>query len=220
METPLIMTGKSAHTRLPLASLGKLTLIALVGLALCLTYLQAAIIGALIPPLAVFTVISLLIAGIVGIGWRWAPALGTLWSIFIMVGNSEATIYNLAHPNNTHQFNFTVVTLAVMVIGIVAGIGATIQNYRVAERSTLRFLPSALIALGALCLGAMLVAAIPQGGASAGVSAETLAMLPALSVANNMFDQTEIHARVGETIALRLENRDREAHSFDIDELK
>src|SRR5262245_26100956 len=219
METPLIMTGKSAHTRLPLASLGKLTLIALVGLALCLTYLQAAIIGTLIPPLAIFTAISLLIAGIVGIGWRWAPALGALWSIFMIVGNSEDIIYNFAHPSNAHQFNFTVVTLAVAVVGVVAGVSATVQNYRGRERSTPRVLPFALTALIALCLGAILVAAIPQGGASAGVSAEVLSGLPALSVASSAFDQQEIHAKVGETIALRLDNRDSEAHSFEIDEL-
>jgi heme/copper-type cytochrome/quinol oxidase subunit 2 len=219
METPLIMTDKSAPTRLLPATLGKLTLIALVGLALCLAYLQAAIIGALIPPLAVFAVVSLVVAGVVGIGWRWAPALGALWSAFIIVGNSEAIAYNFAHPNNTHQFNFTVITLAVAVVGVVAGVSAAVQNYRGAERSTPRSLPVVLTALVALCLGAILVAAIPQGGASAGVSAEVLSGLSALSVASSAFDQQEIHAKVGETIALRLDNRDSEAHSFDIDEL-
>src|SRR5262245_17712936 len=103
LETQLNMVGKSARTRLPLASLGRLTLLALVGLALCLAYLQAAIIGTLIPPLAVFAAISLLMAGIVGFGWRWAPALGALWSIFIIVGNSEGIFYNFAHPNNAQQ---------------------------------------------------------------------------------------------------------------------
>src|SRR5262249_9884412 len=205
METPLTITGKSAPTRLPLASLGRLTLLALVGLALCLAYLQAAIIGALIPPLAVFAVISLLLAGIVGIGWRWAPALGALWSIFIIVGNSEDIIYNFAHPNNTQQFNFTVVTLAVAVAGVVARVSAAVQNYRRAERAPPRSLPFALTALVALCLGAILVTAIPQGGASAGVSAEMLSGLPALRVASSTFDQQEIHAKLGETIALRLD---------------
>jgi heme/copper-type cytochrome/quinol oxidase subunit 2 len=213
------MDRKSARTRTPLAALGKLTLIGLVGLGLCLAYLQAAIIGMLIPPLAVFTVVSLVIAGVVGTGWRWAPALGTLWSIFIIVGNTEEITYNLAHPNNTQQFNFTVVILAVAVVGVVAGISAAVQNYRSAERSTPGVLPFALTALVALCLGAILVAAVPQGGASAGVSAEALSGLPALTVASSAFDQQEIHAKVGETIALRLDNRDSEGHSFDIDEL-
>ena len=217
METPLIMARTSART--PLAALGKLTLVALVGLALCLAYLQAAIIGMLIPPLAVFTVISLLVAGIVATGWRWAPALGTLWSIFLIAGNNQEFSYNLAHPSNTQEFNFSVVILAVAVVGALAGISAVAQNYRGAERSTPRVLPFALTALVALCVGAILVAAIPQGGASAGVSAEVLSGLPALTVASSAFDQQEIRAKVGETIALRLDNRDGEAHSFDIDEL-
>jgi uncharacterized cupredoxin-like copper-binding protein len=33
----------------------------------------------------------------------------------------------------------------------------------------------------------------------------------------NTFDQTELQARVGETVALRLENNDTQTHSFDID---
>jgi hypothetical protein len=64
METT--MERQRARTRQPLAALGKATVAALVGLALCLTYLQVAIIGALIPPLAVFAVVSLVVAGIVG----------------------------------------------------------------------------------------------------------------------------------------------------------
>jgi hypothetical protein len=167
MATPLTIAGTSARTRLPLATLGKLTLIALLGLALCLAYLQAAIIGALIPPLAVFTVVSLLVAGLVGIGWRWTPALGALWSAFLIDGNSADVIYNFAHPNHTHQFTFTVVTLAMAVVGVAAGVSAAVQNYRGGARSTPRVPPFVLTAL----------------------------------------------------VALRLDNRDSEAHSFDIDEL-
>jgi nitrite reductase (NO-forming) len=50
------------------------------------------------------------------------------------------------------------------------------------------------------------------------VSAETLAALPALTTANHKFDQAELHAAAGETVALRLENADASGHSFDIDE--
>lgn len=127
--------------------------------------------------------------------------------------------YNLAHPASTHEFGFALILLAIATVGIVAGIGATVQNYRSAERRTPRALPFALTALAALCLGALLVAAIPQGGANAGVSDAALAGLPALTTINSAFSQLEIHAKVGEMVALRLENGDGEAHSFDIDEL-
>jgi nitrite reductase (NO-forming) len=69
-----------------------------------------------------------------------------------------------------------------------------------------------------LVLGASLVAAIPRGGA-AGVGAEVLADLPVVAAAGVRFEQAELRAQVGETVALRLENRDAAGHSFDIDEL-
>ena len=50
------------------------------------------------------------------------------------------------------------------------------------------------------------------------MSPETLASLPALTAANFTFSQPEIRVKVGETVALRLENADSEGHSFDIDE--
>ena len=71
----------------------------------------------------------------------------------------------------------------------------------------------------ALCIGAILVALIPQQGAAAGVSTETLTGLPALKTSNMKFDQAEIRAKVGETLALRLDNADSIPHSFDIDAL-
>jgi hypothetical protein len=50
MQTPMAVTR--THNRLPLAALGKLTVAGLVGLALALIHLQAAMIGTLVPPLA------------------------------------------------------------------------------------------------------------------------------------------------------------------------
>jgi heme/copper-type cytochrome/quinol oxidase subunit 2 len=217
METPLTMPRSFART--PLATLGRLTVAALVGLALCFIYLQAVMIGMVIPPLAVFGVISLIVAGVVAMGWRWTPLLGALWGGFMIAGNSDTLVYNLTHPSDVHSLAFSMVYLAMAIIVVAAGISATVQNYRRAERTTPRLLPFALTALAALCLGAILVAAIQQGGASAGVSDEALAGLPALTAVNSAFAQQKIHAKVGEMVALRLENNDSEAHAFDIDEL-
>jgi plastocyanin len=52
-----------------------------------------------------------------------------------------------------------------------------------------------------------------------GVSPEALAQLPALVSGRNRFNQAELRARVGEIVALRLENSDTAGHYFDIDEL-
>ncbi len=82
-----------------------------------------------------------------------------------------------------------------------------------------RWLRGFLIGTAALVLGASLGATIPPSDATAGVSAEALAQLPALVSRRNRFNQAELRARVGEIVALRLENSDTAGHYFDIDEL-
>jgi len=216
METPIAV--RRTRDRMPLAALGKLTVAGLVGLALALIYLQAAMIGRLIPPLAVFTVISLVVAGVVMVGWRWAPLLGALWSIFMVVGNTDNSIYSLTHPAEFRSFVFVVFLLAMALIGVGAGIAATVQNYRGGERHAPGALPITLAALVGLASGAILVAAGAGSSANAGVSPAALAALPALKTANFAFDQVEIRVKAGEMVALRLENGDTVRHSLDVDE--
>jgi len=216
MKTPIAITHN--RTRLPLTALDKLTVVGLVGLALALIYLQAAMSGRLIPPLAVFTVISLVVAGVVMVGWRWAPLLGALWSIFMVVGTSDNIAYSLTHPAQFRSFVLVVFLLAMALIGVGAGIAATVQNYRGGERRAPTALPVALATLVGVAAGAILVAAVAGSSENAGVSPAALAALPALKTANFAFDQAELRVKAGETVALRLENSDTVRHSFDVDE--
>jgi nitrite reductase (NO-forming) len=128
-------------------------------------------------------------------------------------------VYGLSNPSDTVVFALHVVWLPVMLIACLAGLAATVQNYRSApaEQRAPRWLPYALTAVAALCSGAILVALIPQPGAAAALSAETLASLPALRSNQMRFDQAKIRAQVGETVALRLDNADSMPHSFDLD---
>lgn len=217
MDAPMAMPRTG--TRVPVSALGRLTVIALIGLGLGLVYLQAVMIGMLIPPLAVFTVLSLVFAGINLIGWRWTPLLGALWSVFLVAGNSSNIVYNLNHPAEFRGFVFTVFLISMAIIGLVAGIAAGVQNYRGQNRAAPRAMPIGLATLAGVAVGAILVALTAQSSVTAGVSPSTLQGLPGLTAANFTFDQPELHARVGETVALRLENSDSEGHSFDIDEL-
>ncbi|HEY3230215.1 MAG TPA: cupredoxin domain-containing protein [Roseiflexaceae bacterium] len=216
METSIAVTR--TRNRLPLAALGKLSVAGLVGLALALIYLQAAMIGTLVPPLAVFTVISLVVTGVVMVGWRWAPLLGALWSILMVVGNTDNIVYSLTHPAEFRSFVFVVFLLAMALIGVSAGIAATVQNYRGGQRLAPSSLPVALATLVGVAAGAILVAAVAGSSENAGVSSAALAKLPALKTANFAFDQAEIRVKAGETVALRLENSDTVRHRFDVDE--
>jgi plastocyanin len=218
MET----TMKRPHTRFrkPLAALGKLTVATLVGIALAVIYVMAALFGAVDPIGLVFSAIPLLFVGIILIGWRWAPLLGVLISGLLLAFIGPMLPFILTSPSEP-MFAPILIILVLAVLGIGLGIGATVQNYRYApaDRRMPRWLPAILVGVVGLVVGALLVAAIPQPGSAAGISPEALAELPALTTQNFAFGQKEIRAKVGETVALRLENAvDPETHYFELDE--
>jgi plastocyanin len=216
-------TMTATHTRFarkPLAALGKLTLITLVGFAVLLIAFMILVIGEFVPPVLVVAAIPLIIAGVVATGWRWAPLLGTLvFSLLLallVIGASEI-VFTLSHPGGA-LFTFLLIVIPVLAIGFVASISATVQNYRSVERQSPRWLPGALMIVAGLVVGAVAVGSIPQPRDALGVSPETLAALPAVTLENFAPDKA-VHVKAGETIALRLENPSGGAHAFVVDEL-
>jgi plastocyanin len=192
---------------------------ALVGNVLVGAVMQVQV-STLIPPLMMIMALTLVIAALCASRWRWAPLLAVLWSVASIIPGLEPYTYSLTHPAETSGFAVTLVGLALSIIIVVAGVAATVSAERqVADGRAPRWLTGFLVGMATFVLGASLVAAIPQAEAAAGVSPEALAQLPALATMNNRFDQAELRAKVGETVALRLENSDGGPHSFDIDEL-
>ena len=222
MDTPMVGTRPLA--RQPLTALGKLTVAALLGLVLLSIYVQALIFGQVETALIVYVAVMLSAAGLVAGyplgGWRWTPLLGALLSGAIVGGNSPTVIHDLMHPESFQLFVVVVVSVALAVVGLVAGSGAAAQNYGLAQRRTPRWFPGALAGLAGICLGAALVAAIPREAAGSSISPEMLAGLPTLVAPGGFkFDRSVIQAKTGETLALRLDNTSTTEHSFDIDEL-
>jgi len=216
MSTPLVVTQTQERMRLP--TLRRVMIASLVGTVLVYIVLQALIIQMLVPPLAIITALTLVVAGVCATRWRWAPHLAVLWCVLSIIPGLEHYRYDLAHPAEISTFITTVLILGLLLVAVVASIATIIYGDRqVAEGRTPRWLTSFLIGMATFALGANLVAAIPPRHATTGVSAEVLAQLPALVSGRNTFSQTELRARVGETMALRLENTDTMVHSFDID---
>src|SRR5258708_30019487 len=104
---------------------------------------------------------------------RWAPALGsgvafltaTLWLF------APDYQYDFTHPGgNVIDFILLVIILAFALVVVVAGVGATIQNYQSAEPRTLQGLRLFLTALSGIVVGmivvALIVAANPQAGSA------------------------------------------------------
>jgi heme/copper-type cytochrome/quinol oxidase subunit 2 len=170
-------------------------------------------------------IVELVFAGVVALRFRWAPAIGALLGALLLVEGSIFLSRELTEPANAANFAFAAVFFATSAVALVAGIGATVQNYR-APRSrpfvappAPRWIYPALLAFAALVFGGILTTAIQSRGALPGVSPEALAALPALKARDFQFEQPKITAKVGESVALRLENADTSTHYFEIDEL-
>jgi len=216
MSTPLAVTYTQGRRR-P-STLRTAIIAGLVGNVVVNVILQVLIVQALIVPLTIIMVLTLLIASVCATRWRWAPLLAVLWVVVSVVPGAEPYIYNLTHPAETGKFIATLLSLVLLLIAVVAGVTEMIYgSQQVAEGRAPHWLMRFLIGTASFVLGASLVAMIPPPDASAGVSAEALAQLPALVSGRNTFEQAELRARVGQTVALRLENRDTQTHSFDID---
>jgi len=131
-----VRTGAGAtyarpRQRAPLTALGKLAVAALVGLALSYLYLVVVLIGGFVP-LAITVPVALLLAGLVATGWRPAPAiaafvclLGLLPELPMLPGHLQQV------TTNPPAFVVNVLVIfPLFVVAIVAGIAATVQNYR------------------------------------------------------------------------------------------
>ncbi len=217
MSTPLAVTHMQAPARLP--TLRAVMIAGLVGNVLVNIVLQALILRTLIPPLAIIMTLTLVVAGVCATRWRWAPHLAVLWCVLSVVAGLEPYIDSLTRPAETGTFIDTLLGLALLLVTVVAGGVAMIYGDRqVAEGRTPRWLRGFVNGLATFVVGASLVAAIPQDTVAAGVSREALAALPALTTKGHKFDQPEIRAKIGETVALRLDNADTSLHYLDIDE--
>ena len=216
MET--LLTQPTVRRHVQLSALTKLTIAALIGMAGAIAYAQIRITGEFDPILTTFAVIMLLVAAVITTGWRFMPLIGAVLSVMVVAGNSGPVIYDLTHPETFHLFTFMVVAVTLALAGTVAGVSATVQNYRSQERRTPRVMVPALAALAGLCLGAILIGALPREAGTL-VSPEVLAGLPAVTTPDFTFAQTQLTAKAGELVALRLENTHTAPHSFDVDEL-
>jgi plastocyanin len=218
MSTPMAVSHTQGR-RHP-STLRSVMITGLVGNVVVNTILQALILQTMIVPLAIIMALTLLVAGVCATRWRWAPHLAVFWCVVSVVPGLEPYTYDLTHPAETGTFIATLVSLVLLLVTVVAGVAATVSSERqVADGRAPRWLKGFLGGTATFVLGASLVAMIPVADVTAGVSAETLAQLPALASGRNTFDQAELRAKVSQTVALRLENSDTQTHSFDIDAL-
>ena len=207
------------RARTSFSATGKATLALTLAVALILIVDLTLIIREFVPPVAIFAAIGLVVVGVIATGWRWAPALASLYNVLLLLAYGDF-IREEFHWPTSFMFQTTMVLTGVAIVAIVAGVVATVQNYRAAGavRPMPRwFVPFATAVLG-LVAGIIVLAAIPRLGIYADVSPQALATMTAITVRDNAFDDAEIRARVGETVSLHFINAGRAPHSFDVDE--
>jgi hypothetical protein len=130
--------------------------------------------GVAVLPILILAMPVLLSALAVATRWRWAPLFAAVM-VLITTGlplAGQQDTYELLHPAQFVPFLLGVIALAVAMVAIVAGIAATIQNYRgVGETSHLpRWATLSLGGLANMVLGillvSLLVSVVPQNGAA------------------------------------------------------
>ena len=202
--------GRSPAAPLAYAAAGALLLSA-AGLA----WLMLGVFGALVPPVALFVLLGIGFAVAILAGWRRAPGLAVAYGVAFAALNGAHAAAELAQPTGT---SFAPVLLAAIgaAVALVAGVGALVAGAR-----RPRWLVPVLAAVAGGWGGAAAVSTAARVASAEvpGVSPRALAALPAVVARAHAFVGGEIRVRAGERVALRLENADGVAHSFDVDEL-
>jgi len=192
--------------RQPLSTLGKLSVTALLGGALSSGGL-ALIIG--LPdnvPLLITTAALLIVAGLVALGLRWIPVLGTLLSgIFLtFMSGQPDVIYHMTHPKEGNFAPFVLDTLlfAFLVVTLGATLSTTVQNYWQRERHTPRWLTAVLSGVAGIVIGAILIAAIAQPAATTSTGSMTPGGEPVVHMGPGNFLQSSVTVPKGSKLLL------------------
>src|SRR5579863_5058577 len=163
----VIQENPKTRTRLPLSTLNKVTFVALLGQALAVTASLLIILllyGAFAPPILIGIVPALIAAGLIVARLRWSPALGTVQALLTMtlfLLLDPTFLYALSHPGDSFiDFTVDLLILAFALIVIVAGIGATIQNYRGSVPRQQRWLQPVLTGFTGIVVGMLVIAAL------------------------------------------------------------
>jgi hypothetical protein len=119
-----------AVKRAPLSELNRITIGALLLIAVALVYLQVILNRMFIPPVSVFAGLCVLVAGLIAAGWRWASLLAAGLVLVMLIGNWGPTLFDLQHPELTHDFGFALLLVATILVCVAAGLGAFVQRWR------------------------------------------------------------------------------------------
>ena len=118
------------NKRSPLSPAGKVTVVAL--LVAAAGFAIQIVSGVDVPTVPPGLVIMLVAAALVAFGpWRWTPVVGVVVGLFLLVGFfASGSVGSLLAPDRSGVFVGAWVQFLAVIVTVVAGIVAAVQNYR------------------------------------------------------------------------------------------
>jgi len=162
-------------SRVPLSFMGWLTAGSLVGIGIGF-WLLMLMIGVTVVAIAIIAVASLVMAGLVVTGVRWTSALGAVFGAGVWIGglsSQQYSLYHLTHPQEGGPFIVSVLIYVLGLVAIVAGIAATMQNYRSGAKHVPRWTSAFLGVMAGFVVGATVVSLLLLSGNTPTTQAST-----------------------------------------------
>ncbi len=213
-ETSPILPEKRSR----LGPFGRVAVVCLFGIGVIAVLGSLALTGTVDSFTLIIAAIGIVPGILAATGWRWATVLVAVLTTLLTIVLALFAAPSLIRPHEP-EFLLVLPLLVFILVAAAASWGASIQKLRKGEQRAPGWLNYALVGIGGLLIGALAVGLIPPQGSVAGISSEALVDLPEVAAREFSFDQGTIRVKVGETVALRLDNHDSSAHTFDIDEL-
>jgi plastocyanin len=178
------------------SALSKVTTLALLGTSLAyFANLLLVLIAAqtFIPPLLVLGVVTLLGAALTFLRFRPAPAIGAVAALGAISVQMSVPInqYFITHPSDAASFITLIIILSFGLVGVIAGIAATLQNYRHpgAAPGNLRLL---LTSLTTFVVGMIVVSLIVAANPSTSAASTTTNGEPTVHMSATDFAQNVV----------------------------
>jgi plastocyanin len=203
---------KAIFARRPLSMFSNIMMVALLIMAIFLTFLGVVVAHNV--ALLIMAVVIFLIAALVRSGLRWTPLVGSLLCslfLYFFLFASAFPLSHLAHPRDTDDtwwmsyitFIVIIVLLWCMLMGIVAGIVAVVQNYRKDGSSRPRWASQALAGAVGVMIGAILLGAFaPTPVDSSATSTTNVNGGPAVHMTITRFAQPSVTIAKGSKLML------------------
>jgi plastocyanin len=194
-----------------LSALTRVTLVALLGNALA--YTAYIVLFALLlhhvflPAYFIASIPAVLAAGLVATRWRWIPAVGAALVLIIstLFFSQPLLQYYLTHPAYRPAFFFAgVLILACGFIAVVAGLSATLQNYRThaSVRPAPSWLRPLLLVLSGVIVGMSIVALLVIANPQASSANSTTTGEPTVHMGADNFVQNVVRVPKGSKLLL------------------